>query len=205
MKAWTLGWAIVTLFSTVAWGANSNVRVGLARETLEQLDAASNLLLTIADSDKQGYCGIEPTEARRMLLAIRPILEDKRKAAVAAFSNRISGKPIANPRWDQTCLRKCHCGLYASILEGVGEQRLVASDRAMLDRMSGKARMMSREHLEVCARTSPWFCQSDLLVRLRKEARRYPDPAAPPANPAASASPAVPGASISKNKKTFIH
>jgi hypothetical protein len=149
-----------------------------ARETLEQLDAAANLLMTVADSDQPGACGIAPSEARRLLMAIHPMLDEKRNATIAALSSRLPGKSVASPRWDQTCLSKCHCGLYASILEGVGEERLVRSDRAMLDRMSSKARVMTREHLLTCARASTWFCKSALRARLKKEARGYPDPLA---------------------------
>jgi hypothetical protein len=147
-------------------------------ETLEQLDSAGNLLMTISDADKPGVCGISPSEARRYLLALHPIFDEKKNAAVSALSVRPAGKAIANPKWDQTCLRKCHCGLYSSILEGVGEQRLVPADRDMLNSMSSKARVMTREHLEVCARTSQWFCKSGLLARLKEDAKNYPDPLA---------------------------
>lgn len=147
-------------------------------ETLEQLDSAANLLMTIADADKPGVCGINPSEARRLLLAIHPIFDEKKNAAIAALSAHPATKPIANPKWEQNCLRKCHCGLYASILEGVGEQRLVPSDRETLGQLSSKARVMTREHLEVCARTSRWFCKSRLLARLKEDAKSYPDPMA---------------------------
>lgn len=147
-------------------------------ETLEQLDSAGNLLMTVSDGDKPSVCGISPSEARRYLLALHPIFDDKKNAAIAALSARPQGKAIANPKWDQSCLRKCHCGLYSSILEGVGEQRLVPADREMLNQMSSKARVMTREHLEVCARTSQWFCKSGLLARLKEDAKSYPDPLA---------------------------
>jgi hypothetical protein len=157
-----------------AWSAGAH-----ARETIEQLDAAANLLMTVADSDQPGACGIAPSEARRLLMAIHPVLDEKRNATIAALSSRFPGKSIASPKWDQTCFRKCHCGLYASILEGVGEERLVPSDRALLDRMNGKARRMSGERLKACVKaSSSWFCKSDLLARLKKEARGYPDPLA---------------------------
>jgi hypothetical protein len=160
---------------------------GQVRATLEQLDGAANLLMVVSDGDKPGACGIAPSEARRLLMALHPVMDERLQAAIRSLSSRPAGKAIGNPKWDETCLKKCHCGLYASILEGVGEARLNPKDRALLDKMSEKARVMSREHVAVCARTSPWFCKSDLLAYLREEAKNYPDPLATPAAASAPA------------------
>ncbi len=145
--------------------------------SLERLDSAANLLMTVADGDKPGACGIAPSEAKRLLMAIHPLMDEKRNAAIAALpSNSSRSKSIAQPEWERNCLRKCHCGLYESILEGVGEDRLAASDRTALNRISSKARGMKSEQLVACAKSSQWFCKSRLLVELRRDAKGFPAP-----------------------------
>jgi hypothetical protein len=136
---------------------------------LERLDSAANLLLFTSDAARPGQCRIKPEEAQKLLMVIHPMIDEAKNKAVAMK---------VDPKWEKNCSKGCHCGLYASILDGKGDQSLSDKERVMMQHMYKKAQeMTSHQALACVSRDAAWFCKSDLLKKLRKEAENYPNPA----------------------------
>ncbi|MFL5814303.1 MAG: hypothetical protein ACJ763_12050 [Bdellovibrionia bacterium] len=136
---------------------------------LEKLDSAANLLLFTSDAARPGQCKIKPEEAKKLLMVIHPMIDEEKKKAAGMASN---------PKWEKTCSKSCHCGLYASILDAKGDQSLNDQERVMMQHLYKKAQQMTSHEAKACAtRDAAWFCKSDLLKKLRKEAEEYPNPA----------------------------
>jgi hypothetical protein len=144
--------------------------------TLEQVDSAANLLVTVADGDKPGVCGILPAEAKRLLMAVHPRLDELRQARVSLLLAHRPKGPFADPRWEKNCASGCHCGLYADILDAIGDEHLNASDRKSRDQLMALAKSLSPSERLACARKTAWFCKSSLHSQLKKEAKDYPEP-----------------------------
>jgi hypothetical protein len=139
---------------------------------LEQLDSAANLLLTVADGDLPGFCGISPDEAKELLRAVHPLVDEQRQARVKSLRARKPGAALADPKWEQSCARGCHCGVYAEILDSIGDERLSAADRKSRDRMMSQASSLGARERSACAQKATWFCKSPLLSKLRMDAKR---------------------------------
>jgi hypothetical protein len=158
----------VIFFFVLALSGVANAQPRALAE-LEKLDAAANLLLFTSDSARPTQCHIKPEEAKKLLMVIHPMIDESKTRAAATASD---------PKWEKTCSKSCHCGLYASILDGRGDQSLSEKEREMMRRLYQKAQKMTFKEAKSCAtRDAAWFCKSDLLKKLRKEAKDYPNPA----------------------------
>lgn len=138
--------------------------------SLEKLDSAANFLVGAADRDQPGsFCGISAEEARTLLRAIHPRIDK----GMRPYTRKRSGS-YGNPAWAKDCSASCHCGLYASILDQVGDARLSVADRNLRDRLFQQSKDANESGNEACfKKTRAWFCRSDLLKELKKSAKDY--------------------------------
>jgi hypothetical protein len=147
-------------------------------QELERLDSAANLLLSISDSDHSRQCHIRPGEAQKLLMAIHPMIDESRKKAASSLLVGLSSNGLVNRDWERSCSKSCHCGLYASVLEEVGEVNLNEQARDLVQRLNEKEQHMTPQEVSQCsAVTEKWFCKSGLLRQLRRNAKSFPSPA----------------------------
>jgi hypothetical protein len=123
--------------------------------SLEQLDGAANLLLSVIDGEPASrVCGIKPEEASVMIESLHARIDEGVSRYIA--SRKKNAQPLEGAAWERNCRSSCHCGIYASILEQAGQNA------------EAFERLARKQRVEACLATEQWFCESPLLKSLRQ-------------------------------------
>ncbi|MDO9183292.1 MAG: hypothetical protein Q7U04_12840 [Bacteriovorax sp.] len=123
-------------------------------DKIHQHDAAANLLMMLADQEKDliNNCQISASESLDLLQPLHALIDEDIKAGPHIIATNLA----------TNCKANCHCGIYSDL----------ASNTIMKNLFFKKAQEMSRAELITCAnKAAEWFCSSDLLVELRSEIR----------------------------------
>jgi hypothetical protein len=136
---------------------------------LKRLNAAAMVLLAAADETvpTKEICGLQSSDGFNLSRPLQAKIDEKIGTYVKARAPKGS---YGSASMESTCIASCECGLYASILESVGYEKLNPADQQTYHRVSSLAIEQSKPDVANCARKTTWFCQSDLLSSLRKEA-----------------------------------
>lgn len=129
--------------------------------SLEELDAAALVLRTAVDGDQR--CGLSAKEAETLLAPLHYRIDRK-------LEQERKNLPLKGDRLSraQKCEKTCHCGIYSSLLETPsGEPRAQSELHQQLEK---KAMKQSRAQSSQCASRQKWFCGSNLLKFLKREA-----------------------------------
>lgn len=159
--------------------------------SLEQLDAAANILAIAADQGPDTKsdlsCGLPLKEALLFILPLKSLIDQqKAKKEKELFAARQTPKTRAKNVGG--CEQRCHCTAYASVFEARADQgkALSAEDKKTLEALTKKAVQQTPEQAKLCARAETWFCKSSLFTYLKQEVDliRPPEDEAPKAKAA---------------------
>jgi hypothetical protein len=92
------------------------------------------------------------------------------KSAATKSSGASQYPDLGSPEWPKQCASACHCGLYSSILDAVGFEKLSFNDQAIYRSVANLAMNQTNDETKECGLKVDWFCGSELQVFISPEA-----------------------------------
>jgi len=132
---------------------------------LTDLDSASLVLRLAFDGDKESGCGIDSNEATKLMGVMEARIDSKKRELMKAPYSK--GWPTQTEL--KNCEINCHCGIFSSLFEGL--PHLQPEWNTLYQNAQNKAQSQGVNESKKCAKKAEWFCSSQLLKSLRKEAK----------------------------------
>ena len=151
------------------------------RYTIQQMDAAANLLKVLIDENPKAPgedvgsdivgCGITGQAAKSMTMPLKALIDRRLQAERDAYA--MSPTQYASERGFESCGSTCGCGVLGTIIEEAETGTFKAKDlkfhERWLARLNLKARSLDARASKACASHQQWFCTSDLKRFLEKQ------------------------------------
>jgi hypothetical protein len=143
---------LVLVQSSLALAAPPSAAKILTLQKLEDLDSAANLLLAIADERiaAKKICHLDSATAANMMNPLHSRVDEQ--TAVYLREQKKAKVDLSSDNWLKDCDKNCHCGLYASILEAVGFEKLNAHDKKNYRTLSHLAVNSTKPAQTACAK-----------------------------------------------------
>jgi hypothetical protein len=155
-----------------------------AKYSITELNSAANLLKVVIDeagvkpNDDKGSdiigCPLTGKQAGTMTMPIKSLIDQVAHAETESYTN--DPKNYATEKGFETCAANCACGVLSDIVENAEDSAVPAASAKLHARnkqhLSVKASHQTSRDSVACARKQSWFCGSDLLSYLQKDAAK---------------------------------